>query len=457
MILFRYILRNHAGPFLFSIFSITAVLLLQYLMKLADKLIGKGLETFVIIQFIAYSLAWIIVLVVPMSVLVSTLMAFGNMSQNNEITIIRSSGISLYKIMVPPLIASFIITLFLIWFNNFIYPDVNHSARIMLEDINRKKPTLVLVPGVFSQEIRNYSILAREINEQTNELKNLLIYTNSKPDEIDIISAENGKLYFSRDQSHLVLDLSNGEIHQTSLSNYKTYRRLQFNKHKISIDAEEFIFQQSSATSRNERELGASDLQKIVDSLEVIKEGFEESLSEDFNRYIFSNSANRQKLISSSSVNTKEIILHRVKERIRSDKNIINGKVYQLFYNKLERYKYLVEIHKKFSIPVACIVFILIGAPLGVMTRKGGFGAASANSLIFFLFYWAFLLGGERFADRGIISPFWGMWSANFILLIMGILLTIKNAKEQVIYNFDFLNRFIPKSLKQLFKDDKNN
>lgn len=142
MILVRYILKNHVVPFLFSIVILIFIFVLQFMMKFADRLVGKGLSLWVILQLIIYNLAWIVVLVVPMSVLVATLMAFGAMSQNNEISIMKATGVSLYKMMTPPLIASVFVALFLVYFNNHIYPDANHAARLLMEDISRKKPTL---------------------------------------------------------------------------------------------------------------------------------------------------------------------------------------------------------------------------------------------------------------------------------------------------------------------------
>ena len=116
-----------------------------------------------------------------------------------------------------------------------------------------------------------------------------------------------------------------------------------------------------------------------------------------------------------------------------------NGKEYD---------RYWVEIHKKYSLPFACIVFVLIGAPLGTMMRKGGFGMAAGISLIFFLIYWAFLIGGEKLADRGLLSPFWGIWSANIFFSIVGILLMIKSAREKVTLDLSFLKKLIPKSIR---------
>ncbi|UCH66338.1 MAG: LptF/LptG family permease, partial [Ignavibacterium sp.] len=181
MILHKYILKNHLLPFVFSVVTLLCIFLLQFLMKFADRLVGKGLDSWIITQLVAYNLSWMVVLVIPMATLVATLMAFGNLSQNNEITIIKTAGVSLYKMMTAPLIASVILAYLLFRFNNDVLPDANHQAKLLMQDISRKKPTLSLEQGFFSQEVSNYAILVREINEITNELSEVVIYDYSTP------------------------------------------------------------------------------------------------------------------------------------------------------------------------------------------------------------------------------------------------------------------------------------
>lgn len=445
MILIKYILKNHVAPFLFSISTLIAVFLLQFLMKFADKLVGKGLGAWVIIKLITYNLAWMVVLVVPMSVLVATLMAFGGMSQNNEIAILKASGISLYKMMIPPLVVSVIIALLLVYFNNHVYPDANHAARLLMEDISRQKPTLSLVPGVFSQDVPNYSILARKIDQNKNELEDITIYDYSNLPKINIVTASRGRIYLSLNQKKLIMDLNNGEIHESDNTNSLEYRRLRFQRHKIAMPAEQFTFEQSTPGGpRGDRELGAQDMLKITDSLNVFMIQYNSELNKKISSLI-NNVKLKNESITEANLFTKFVYL-RAQQRIKADESSIMNTLYQIDYYKKEINRYWVEIHKKYSLPFACIVFILIGAPLGTMTRKGGFGMAAGISLIFFLIYWAFLIGGEKLADRGMLSPFWGMWSANIFLGILGIILTIKSAREKVTINFDFILKYIPKS-----------
>lgn len=462
MILYKYILRNHLAPFFFSAVTLMGIFLLQFLMKFADRLVGKGLGIWVIIKLIVFNLSWMVVLVIPMATLVATLMAFGNMSQNNEITIIKNSGASLYRMMAAPLAASIVLAYLLFVFNNDVLPDANHQAKVLMEDISRQKPTLSLEPGIFSQEIPNYAILAKSINEKTNELADVVIYDYSDPVKVEVVTARKGKIYFSKDQSKLIMDLYDGEIHESDIQKQNLYRRLIFVKHRITMPADQFTFQQSSlGGNRGERELSIQAMNAIIDSLGVIGNKYQNELAQSTHKYLFTDSIY---IPAKSSLTRKDIqrknklIYSRIIDQIRSTKNVVVSSFNRLDYIKREIDKYSVEVYKKYSIPAACIIFILIGAPLGVMVRKGGFGVAASISLFFFLIYWAFLIGGEKLAEREFFSPFWGMWSANIFLGIIGIVLTIKTNQETVTVNFNFVKRIIPKQWRSLEEEpDENN
>jgi lipopolysaccharide export system permease protein len=251
------------------------------------------------------------------------------------------------------------------------------------------------------------------------------------------------------------MDLNTGEIHETSSNNNKVYRRLNFIKHRILMDASQFSFQQSApGEERGDRELSAQDMIVIVDSLERIRNNFSNRLQNASNDFF--DIKNFKSSGIAHSIHNDELASIRVNERITSAKNVILTNVDNLKFNKEEINKYWVEIHKKYSLPAACVIFILIGAPLGMMTRKGGIGVAAGISIIFFLIYWAFLIGGEKLSDRGLLSPFLGMWSANIVLGIFGIILTVKTARETITLDFTFLQRLIPKNWR-IQKDETEN
>ena len=426
-------------------------------MKFADRLVGKGLDTWVIIQLIIYNLSWMVALVVPMAVLVASLMAFGNMSQNNEVTIIKSSGVSLYKMITAPLIAATIIGYLLVLFNNDVLPDANHQAKLLMQDISRKKPTLSLEPGIFSQEVSNYAILARDIDPKSNNLTQVTIYDYTNPRKMNVVTAEKGKIFFSKDQSKLIMDLTNGQIHESDIYETNTYRKLIFKNHRITMDADQFSFQQSAPGGpRGERELSTNDMLMIVDSLEKKMTEYRDLLKSETYKHMFLNNIpdgnNRKSVIKQS----KKPVYERIINKVKTAKNFILSNSKRVEYLQSEIDKYMVEVHKKYSIPVACIIFVLIGAPLGVMVRKGGFGVAASISLFFFLVYWAFLIGGEKLSERGFFSPFWGMWTANILLGIAGILLIIKSVRETVTIKFSFLGKIIPKQFRNDEEKDLN-
>jgi lipopolysaccharide export system permease protein len=417
-------------------------------MKFADQLVGKGLDTWIILKLIAFNLSWMLVLVIPMATLVATLMAFGLLSQNNEVTIFKSSGVSLYKMMSAPFAASIILAYALFLFNNDVLPDANHQAKLLMQDISRQKPTLSLEPGFFSKEVSNYAILVRDINENTNELTEVVIYDYTNPAKINVVTALEGSIYFSADQSKLIMDLKNGEIHESNIKDTGLYRKLVFKNHRIAMNADQFSFQQTATGIRSERELSIEAMNIIVDSLKLQKIKYLANLKSETDKYLFIDSViNPSRNISTTRTN--DLIYHRIQDKIRSTKSVVLSHQRRVEWTNREIEKYEVEIYKKYALPAACIVFILIGAPLGVMVKRGGLGIAASISLSFFLLYWAFLIGGEKLADRGIIPPIIGMWAANFLLTILGIILTVRTNKESVTIQFTLLNKILPKRLRQ--------
>ena len=384
MILDKYILKNHLIPFIYATLSLMGIFLLQFLMKFADRLVGKGLGLWIITKLIVYNLAWMVVLVVPMATLVATLMAFGNMSQNDEFTIIKSSGVSLYRMIAAALLASVVVAYFLFLFNNDVLPDANHKAKVLMQDISRQKPTLSLTPGVFSQEITNYSILARGVNPKTNMLSNLTIYDYTNPTKIDIVTARKGKLFFSKDQTKLIMDLKNGEIHQSDITDENLYRKIIFKKHRIIMNADQFSFQQSGpGVPRGDRELSTSAMTNIIDSLEQIKQTNINSLNKQVEKFFFVNS--HQNKNTYYKKNKNDAVYSKAIVNVTTTKNVILSNYNRINFLQDRIDGYSVEIYKKYALPFAIIVFVIIGVPIGVKVKKGGFGVAASISLFFFL------------------------------------------------------------------------
>ncbi len=443
LLLWRHILRAHVAPFLFSASVLVFIFLLQFIMQKLDQLAGKGLSAAVIAELIVMNLAWMVVLAVPMAVLVATLMAFGNLSSNNEITAMRASGMSLYRMMAPVFTSSIVVCILLIEFNNKVLPDANHRAKILLTDIYRKKPTFTLVPGLFSQDISGYSILVRKTFEHSNDLEGITIFDYTNTAVTTTVTAQTGTISFSPDYRKLIMDLRDGEIHEVNNVTLDQYRKIRFQKHRIAMNAEGFEFQRSqeSMFTRGDRELSAQAMQAIVDSLRGLQALARANIANsvrDQLREIFG-------LRTANAPPPQADATFSALTRVTVMRNLTESEFNRIDYFERQVREYSVEIHKKYSIPFASIVFVLIGAPLGIMARKGTFGVAASLSLGFFLLYWACLIGGEKLADRGMIEPWFGMWVANLLLGALGVYLTIRTARESLVIDWSRLQRFIPK------------
>lgn len=447
MFLYRYILRAHVGPFLFSLFTLMFLFLLQFVMKFIDQLVGKGLSAFVIIELIALNLSWMLVLAVPMSVLVAVLMAFGDLSSRNEITAMKASGVSIYRMMMPILVAGLFVGGFLTWFNNVILPESNHRLKALTIDIRNKRPTLSLVDGVFSQEIQGYSILVKKASQKTNDLQEVTIYDYTNPSVSVTITAQRGKISFSPDYRKLVMDLEDGEIHQLDLVKKTAYRRMHFQVHRIAMNVEGFDFarSQANAFSRGDREMGASAMLAVVDSLEIAKGKLENELRDLMKTEMERRLAGAPFGSASGMTASTVGVTNAAAAETRLTSSQVSTFLFRIEAVLKQIDQYWVEIHKKFSIPAACVIFVLVGVPLGIMSRRGGFGAAATLSLGFFVLYWACLIGGEKLADRDILEPWLGMWAANVLIGLAGLYLTVRSAKETLLINWSRVARLVPK------------
>ena len=457
--------------------------LFQFLIKSIDRLVGKGLSIWVITKLISLNLAWILTLAVPMAVLVATLMAFGALSSNNEITIMKAGGVSLAKLMIPVLLMSGLLCYVMIWFNNDVLPEANHQARVLFGDISRTKPTLILESGKFTDDIGGAKILVQKTHPNSNKLEGIYIYDYSTPPIKNLFVAERGDISFSSDFKNIIMNLEKGEIHQVNMQYpSQKYRKIEFGKHRIVLDAQSFGFQSSDENllTRGDRELSADSMSGIVDSFLVNKQrvmdNYLMTLEKDVQSFAsidFKDTVYRMALMPDSvtkpGINpltnnanistsnnpgniTKNVTgdpREQTPENERMDTSYSNAvydslmQIHKRLLNRMQAYEmtlmnqatlqrqadsYSVEIYKKFSIPFACIIFAMIGAPLGYKVKKGSFGIAAGLSLLFFLIYWASLIGGEKLADRGFITPFLGMWLANIVLGLFGLYLMFKSS-----------------------------
>lgn len=431
MIIWRYILRAHIAPFLFGTFTIMLLFLLQYLVRWINELVSKGLDGWVIVQFVVLNLSWILVLAVPIGILFSTLMAFGSMSAAHEVTVFKASGMGLFRMMLPVVVIGMGIWGGVFWYTDNVLPDTNLALSTMMRDIQRVKPTFAVEAGQFTTHVDGYTILARR-TDPTGTLYGVTIYDYGSPDRQNVVSADTARMGFDASLTRLMMQLYHGEIHQRNLKQPSDYRVISFDRHQIAMPADRFFFESSDPTgsSRGDREMRISEMRQIVDRSTTSATSADSACRSLLRQQVDDLAGTGTTVSTTSQSDTQRLTdreaLTRAQTRLSAFHTSIEGESYRRRAELDTQRKYLVEIHKKYAIPAACILFIFVGCPMGIITRGGNFGVSAALSLGFYVLYWVSLIGGEKLADRGILGPQLAMWIGNILLAIIGVVATVK-------------------------------
>ena len=443
----KYLIKQSFIPFILSVGVITTVLFLQFLIRAIDRFLGKGLDIFTILEYLYLNLAWIIALSVPMSLLISSVMTYGRMSQDNEITALKSAGVNLFSIIKPALWFGSIVGFLLCLFNNFILPDMNYNARLLARDIYQKKPELTIEPGYFVDMIPQYTMIVKELDGK--EFKDVKIFSKNTSSEQTTIYAERGSL--DSKGGIITVNLQNGEIHEIDLENYDHYRKIKFGTHQIIISIDDLLLNRTSEANRTDREMKVPamiekiqqnklSIEQIKNRITTVKQDIGINSDNEMTlRNIIDEIENLKNNDMPKNEETREynkdipIAEYEQNEKMRSLNN--NARQFQNEFTLIENYeknnnKYLVEIHKKFTLAVACILFTLVGAPLGILVKKGGITIASALSITFFLIYYILLIWGEQLADRALLDPAIGSWMPNIVLFIVGLIILFLSDKK---------------------------
>lgn len=455
-ILNRYIVKEHLYPFISALSALLFVLLANFLLRSIDRFLGKGLELTLILEYVFLNLAWILALAVPMAILVATLMAFGRLSADNEISAMRSVSVSYFRLLFPALLFSCIIAGLMMYFNNQVLPEMNHKARMLSSDISRKRPDLDFDIGYFIDAIPKYNFLLGSRNKEV--FSDITIFSNRDGRKQQTITASTGTI--STVDDGVVLHLADGVIHEYIGNEKNEYRQIYFDKYKVLIPVDNMVMNRRDSNIRGDREMTFAMMKdKIISYKEkitnthirirdrLINEAIKLNIESSIDSLTLITPLIAQQTLFQYEIDIADTLkevkigsIKRVKRRLKNMKRGIESdfSLVTSYSNSIN--KYLVELHKKFSIPFASIIFVLIGAPLGMMAKKGGFAVSMAFSLGFFIIYWVFLIGGEEFADRGLLSPALSMWLPNLVLGFLGILMCYWQSLEQRYINLDILN-----------------
>lgn len=393
----RYFIKELIPPFFFSVFALTFILLMDQLFRLIDLFVRKGISLLIVGQILIYNLPLIISYTTPMAILIAIVMSFGRFSHDNEILALKTSGVSFLKMMRTPAVVVIIITLCLIIFNNYFLPEANHRGRNLMYDIARKKPAVRLPDGIFTNEFPGYTIYIAKKIEKTGEIFGVTIYDLRNN---AIITAPSGNLKAIEDEDIMQFILYNGEIHQ--LIDNSKYQKTRFVMQTIKIPVNtELIRKERNVRSDDELNLPLliKNIRTISAEIKKIKNEIDETGYNTINKY------------TAGEINKTQVVRFQIEQKLSVIKSKIQNQT-----------RYFIELNKKFSLAFACFVFLLIGAPLGYLFRKGGI-AGLLLGILLFSGYYILILTGEEYATRRNFSPFWAMWLPNFILLIPGILL----------------------------------
>jgi len=426
-IITKHLIKAHLGPFLFSFSALTGLLFLNAIAQRMENLVGKGLPWSIIGEFLILSLPHTVALTLPMSILVALLYTFSEMTEANELTAMSAGGIRPLRILAPPLAMGIFMAGIMLFFNNQILPSANHRLKDLVIDISEKSPTFELREQVINRiatqdHSRNIYLQASSIDRETNDLEKVVIYDLSDPGMHRTTYAKRGEMTFDQEQADLYLTLYSGEVLQVDLSRSGEFNRSEFQKQIVPLRGiSNELNRTEDGSIRSDREM----------SIPMLKEGIKEKNSEigaiqkesleRTQEAVFTMTKRRSEITTTMGIDG----ISRIDQSVIVDALATRQNQLQITALQSAVNRYSVEIYKKYAIAFACIVFVLIGGPLGIRFPRGGIGMVILVSIFVFGIYWTGLIGGENLADRGIIPPLWAMWTPNIVFSCLGIVLSV--------------------------------
>jgi lipopolysaccharide export system permease protein len=422
-ILTRYVLKAHIAPALAGLALFYFVLSMDFIVDYLNLFLTKGVPGIAVLEAFLLSLAWMTVLAVPMAVMVAVLTAFGRLSGDNEITASKANGVNVWSLVFPVMVAAAVATAALFYFGNHVLPAANFRLKTLLVDIHRVRPLATIEPGILTELPGGYTIVVDQLDPRTSEIFQVRIHKIEGGEPLQTIVARRGVISSSQTENVLRMELFDGEIHEIDPEDATRYNRLLFDRHVINLDAGMGAFVRGEGARRGDREMSMKELQEDI-ARHTVEIGAsrekQKEAAQGFVGALLDLADGTGSLPDGATVGSER---ERVTREIVSEARQVRG--------ALKRTRQLnVEYHKKFSIPFSCIVFVLLGAPLGIRSRRGGVGMGAGIGILFFLVYYLFLIGGEQLGDRGLVSPPLAMWAPNVLFGGLGLFLTLATCRE---------------------------
>ncbi|MBI9034440.1 MAG: LptF/LptG family permease [Bacteroidales bacterium] len=453
------IVKQYIGPLIMTFFIVIFVLLMHFIWLYIDDLVGKGLAWNVIVELLFYASSTFVPMALPLAILISSLMTFGNLAERYELVAIKASGVSLRRAMKPLIILSILISLMAFYFSNNIFPVAQLKFSTLLYDVRSKKLSVTFKEGIYDTTLEDYVIRVGKKSKDKNTLYDVMIYDHTKNDgTIRLITADSGYSDFSKDGGEMIFTLFDGFNFEESKDRKKRglnpFSRMQFRKEIRRFDLSEIQLKRhdEGIFKNSYKMLNLAQLDYARDSLrkELLqkKYRFRSSLVDNYRFMVKLDSARydtladslriySDTLFASLNMNDQKIVLEKAlagAKTIRSDIEH-NAKTFKNKDGLINRHD--IEWHRKFTLSFACIIFFFIGAPLGAIIRKGGVGLPMVISVLFFIIYHIFSVSMEKSVRTGEIDDLIGMWMPSIVLLPVGIMLTLKATTDAPIMDKD--------------------
>lgn len=472
--LYLYILQTFVPVFFMTFAICLFIILMQFLWKYVEDLVGKGLEPHVLAELFAYAALSLVPMALPLAILLASLMTFGNLGERFELTAIKAAGISLLKAMRPLILLIAAVSVGAFYFQNDVIPRVNVKFRTLMISIKQKSPELQIPENTFSSDINNYNLFVKEKDKETGMLRDVMIYDVSKGfDNMAVIVCDSAKMRTSSNKDYLSLTLYYGQqfsnVKQSgfrenmpSRSEFVPYSREIFKEKQVIIPFDaNFNRIDESAMEGTQLAKNVTQLRSSIDSLSKIVDSLNVTDRKVMVKYAYVSSRNNTPQDSVTVKNKADIIpisfdsvvnslSMQEKQRIYSDAFSLadNSKSDMLFrsFAKIDLQKKIrghnVELQKKFTLSFACLVFFFIGAPLGAIIRKGGLGMPVVISVILFIIYYIIDNVGFKMARDGVWPVWQGVWLSSFILFPLGAFITYKAINDSALFNADAYRNF---------------
>ncbi|MDD4149644.1 MAG: LptF/LptG family permease [Bacteroidales bacterium] len=475
----KYIVKSFIGPWMVTFLICVFLLLMQFLWKYIDDLVGKGLEWTVILELLFYASLTLVPLALPLSILLATIMTFGGFGERNELFAMKSGGISLYRIMYPLLIFNIIISFGAFYFSNNLLPYTNLKMRSLLFSIQQQRPEVNIRNGIFTEPVDNLSIKVDHKHRKNSSLEGVLIYDHRNlSGNNNVTTAKAGNIKITEDKTVLIMELFDGyryediklDKNKKKSNKTRTHQKSKYKKQIIYIELDGLGLDRSNEDlfKSGFEMLNNHQLQRAVDSLKHSLHERENDIWFTIKKYLlfkgeaqWLNQSEEEKQIAQTSV--AELVIANPNFEINIDTIFENlnvsqkNKVIDFASNYSRAAKQYVEVselevlgykrwiarhdiewHRKYMLSIACLLFFLVGAPLGAIIRKGGFGLPVIISVFIFLIYYVISITFEKTVRELVLLPEIGMWISSFILVPIGVFLIYRTANDSMRINPHF-------------------